>query len=1142
MLESDAGGEAGELADGCAAPAEPTPAGMRFGDYLLEKEIAHGGMGVVYRALQVSLKRTVAVKLLLLGRYSSAESVERFRREAQSAAALRHPNIVAIHEVGEHEGQQFFSMDYVEGQSLAEEVRLGPLEPRRSAEIVSAIARAIHYAHEQGVLHRDLKPSNVLLDVFGQVRITDFGLAKKLDGSSDLTVTGQMVGTPNYLSPEQAAGKHSELGPPCDVYSIGALLYELLTGRPPFLANSLQETLLRIRDSEPVSPRALNPALDRDLETLCLKCLRKEPPRRYTTALALAQDLDRWLHRKPIEARPVSVAERAWLWARRRPRQALVLGFGMAALAALLVTLAVANIRIRSAQRQTQLKADESRHRLAQLNVATGNRLVSDGDWSSALLWFVEAMRLEQDDARRDEIHRRRIGAVLGMGPRLSQIFVHDDLLNWAEISADATQVVTASVDGKVRLWDVATGKQALLPMDHPGVTSAWFTRQATHILSLAQDRRLRVWDASTGQPVGKPRLLASGDPTATDLSEDGQWFAAAETNAVQIFDAATMTPVKSLSEANPAYRVRFSPVAHLLAAEESKGIIRIWDMATDPPTNHVLTLPQSPRVLVFDPSGKRIATLYDTSAVQVWDVNTGLPVSAPMAHPMHVYSLEFRPDGRWLATACWDGMVRLWDVETGKPARSPLPHGSGVRQVHFTRDGSRLVTVTWDSFIRVWNPDSGQTVCPIIRQVGYEAMASLATNGTSLLVASHDAAVRLWELPLERPARLILHHGSSMEQGHFSPDGKSILTGSDDGTVKLWETATGKLIHTMNHPGQIHEECFSPDGKTIASGSGDGSTRLWDSATGLLRAQTGGQLGRIVKLKFSADGSRFATGSTDGSVRVWRTSDGTPISPLLTNCSAAGVMTLSPDGTRLLTGKENGTVRLWDASTGVPVGEIMKHSGPVSTVAISPDGRLLLTGCSDATTLPYSALLWDARTCRRVGQAMPHMDGVLSAIFSPDGSRIATGGEDNCAQIWNGTTGERLTPSLPQSGFVYVVSFSSDGRLLLTGSEDFTARVWDATTGEPVTPPLRHGARVHFVSWSPDGREVVTCSDDGTPYGTASVWDVSATQVPSAELQLRAEVMSGHYLEPKIGALPLTAKELESRWRALQSMAQASR
>src|SRR5262245_16692510 len=254
--------------------------GIDFGDYVLEKEIAHGGMGVVYRARQLSLDRIVAIKLLLLGRYSSAESIERFRREAQSIGALRHPGIVAVHEVGEYEGQHYISMEYVNGPTLASLLRGGPLTPERAAEITRDVAHAVQYAHERGVLHRDLKPSNVLLDSLGLARITDFGLAKKLDGSTDLTLTGQMIGTPNYLSPEQAAGRHAEIGAASDVYAMGALLYELVTGRPPFMADSLQETLLRIRDAEPISPRALNPVLDRELETICLKCLEKDPKRR----------------------------------------------------------------------------------------------------------------------------------------------------------------------------------------------------------------------------------------------------------------------------------------------------------------------------------------------------------------------------------------------------------------------------------------------------------------------------------------------------------------------------------------------------------------------------------------------------------------------------------------------------------------------------------------------------------------------------------------------------------------------------------------------------------------------------------------------------------------------------------------------
>jgi tetratricopeptide (TPR) repeat protein/tRNA A-37 threonylcarbamoyl transferase component Bud32 len=351
------------IPSGGAAVGDPTASPNRslpsFGDYDLLQELARGGMGVVYKARQRKLDRLVALKMILTGQLASPTDVQRFYTEAAAAAQLDHPGIVPVYEVGKLQGQHFFSMGYVEGGSLAARVKDGPLPPREAAALVQKIAEAVAYAHGHGIIHRDLKPANVLLDGNGQPRVADFGLAKRLTGDSQLTGTGQVMGTPSYMPPEQAQGKVQDIGPTSDVYSLGAILYFLLTGRPPFQAASVMETLRQVLEREPVAPRQLNPGVDRDLETICLKCLEKPPARRYASAAALVEDLRRHAAGEPILARPLGSGERLWRWCRRNPRLA-----GAAAAVSLLLlvvsvgsTWAAVAIRQERNQKEAERKA-----------------------------------------------------------------------------------------------------------------------------------------------------------------------------------------------------------------------------------------------------------------------------------------------------------------------------------------------------------------------------------------------------------------------------------------------------------------------------------------------------------------------------------------------------------------------------------------------------------------------------------------------------------------------------------------------------------------------------------------------------------------------------------------------------------------
>jgi Protein kinase domain len=342
--------------DPSATPGAPEPTRIRyFGDYEILRELARGGMGVVFQARQVSLNRVVALKMILAGQLANEADVKRFYTEAEAAGSLDHPGIVPIFEVGKHEGQHFFSMGFVEGQSLSQRLADGPLPSREAAALMVKVAEAIEYAHRHGVIHRDLKPANILLDKNGNPRVTDFGLAKKVEGDSGLTGSGQIMGTPSYMPPEQAAGARGDVGPAADVYALGATLYALVTGRPPFQAATAMDTVIQVISDEPVPPRRLNPSISRDLETICLKCLEKEPARRYASAAALAEELARFLAGEPILARPIGGPERLWRWCRRRP---VVAGLG-SAVAALILFLTVAGPLVAVSQSRLRSVAED---------------------------------------------------------------------------------------------------------------------------------------------------------------------------------------------------------------------------------------------------------------------------------------------------------------------------------------------------------------------------------------------------------------------------------------------------------------------------------------------------------------------------------------------------------------------------------------------------------------------------------------------------------------------------------------------------------------------------------------------------------------------------------------------------------------
>ncbi len=608
--------------------------GQRFGNYELLEKVGQGGMGVVYKARQVNLDRIVALKLLPFGQFSREDVVQRFQTEAAAAAGLQHPHIVAIHDVGEQEGQHYFSMDFIEGQTLAEVVREKPLPARRAASYLKTIAEAVHYAHQHGILHRDLKPSNILIDRSDQPRITDFGLAKRLTVDSDMTLTGQVLGSPNFMAPEQAEGRLQAIGLPTEVYSLGALLYHLLTRQPPFQAETLTTLLKQVIEIDPVPPRLLNPSIPQDLETICLKCLEKEPGKRYATAQMLADELGRFLDGQPVLARPIGAAGKAWRWCRRNPRLATAVA---AAFLSLLIGLAGVAWQWRRAESE-RARAD-ARERFARQSTYAADMHLAQLALADNRPGLAVSLLEQHRPGGKSEIRNRK-----------SEI----DLRGWEWRY----------------LWRLCQGDESSTLHRYPGPIPAMAVSKDGRLLALATGGQVALWDLTTRRPL-------AGLPTAT-------------TGALAFSPADNHLPDEELSS-GASGALAFSPADNLLAAgtldATGQAGIALWDPKAGRATR---TLKYEARIrsVGFSPDGRLLATFDNRGGVKVVDwtsgqILTNFTVSRPRQGRTGV--VAFSPDGNRLAIGEDHGQIRLLDLRTGTFMPLQVPPGFGVMTLAFS-------------------------------------------------------------------------------------------------------------------------------------------------------------------------------------------------------------------------------------------------------------------------------------------------------------------------------------------------------------------------------------------------------------------------------------------------------------------------
>jgi len=1080
--------------------------GTRFGPYKLLQQIGEGGMGSVWMAEQIEpVRRIVALKVIRAG-MDSAPIIARFEAERQALALMDHPHIAKVLDAGSTDtGRPYFVMELVKGMPITKYCDAQRLPLGQRLELFVQVCQALQHAHQKGIIHRDIKPSNVLIAPYDGkpvVKVIDFGVAKatgqRLTERTMFTEFGAMIGTLEYMSPEQAELNNQDIDTRSDIYSLGVLLYELLTGTTPLDMKRLQGAavaaiLMQIQEEEPPKPslrlssskeslplisqqRQTDPAklpglVRGELDWIVMKCLEKDRSRRYDTASGVARDLENHLADEPVEACPPSSTYRLRKFARKYKKALATAAAFVVLLVAGLVTSALLAVWATSAEEvATRAGQEANRQRIASdaaKQDALEAKAESDKQRDDArVIAYADGMNLAQRAWEEENVPRAR--ELLEEVPKeasgrelrgfewyyLSRLCHPDELTlfghtNWVQsvaFSLDGQRLASGSEDQTVKIWDSVTGKELFSLKGHDGpVTSVAFSPDGQRLASASSDRMVKIWDSATGKEL-------------------------------------------------------FALKGHT-------------DLVTS---------------VAFSPDGQRLASASWDKTVKIWDSASGKELFTLKGHAAGVTSVAFSPDGQRLASGSLDKTVKIWNSASGKELFTLKGHAAGVTSVAFSPDGQRLASGSWDQTMKIWDSAASKELFSLKGHSDVVTSVAFSPDGQRLASGSGDSTVKIWDSASGKELFALKGHQGPVWSMAFSPDGQRLALGGREKAVKIWDSATGKELFALKgHTDQVTSVAFSPDGQRLASGSNDKTVKIWDSTTGKELFALMGHAGPVRSVAFSPDGQRLASASTDRMVKIWDSVTGKELFSLKGHNGMVLSVAFSPDGLRVASGSEDQTVKIWDSVTGKELFSLKGHNGMVLSVAFSPDGLRLASGSFDKTVK-----IWDSVTRKELFSLKGHADWVTSVAFSRDGQRLASGGQDKTVKIWDSATGKELFSLKGHAGIVMSVAFSPDGQRLASGSEDQTVKIWDSASGKELFSLKGHPGVVESVAFSPVGQRLASASTDGSIH----LWE--ATSV-SPEIQHRRA--TNQMVANLFRYIPLRAEVLE-RLRTLPGMSPSRR